>query len=360
MVRRTTWKWNWKGRPPEVDGVQLRGFQCVGFALCLHAGTGFPAPPVPAAWFSASVDRQASELSNPDAGYFGDKERGWFWYEHDPVPEATPELAPPKPVPQAEEKPQPAKPKEPAPLSAEWMRKNIEKYRDKAVDDPTKENVAAYAYLQRVMLDKAERFTNAFQGVVMNDPVLDENTRRPIATFGANAKDEIAQQSKSDTMKKLAGMAGLWFFYESTCKFCVKQAEVLKGLQATHGFSILPVAVDGMPLPGSPFKDYMADNGQARQLGVNMTPAIYLVKPGAGGSAIQLGQGLFAMGDIVERALYLAHEKHWIDTAEFDGTRAVTPLLVDSGLGNQMGQADLSDTAKMAGMIRANLKPKQH
>jgi conjugal transfer pilus assembly protein TraF len=240
------------------------------------------------------------------------------------------------------------------------MRKNMEKYRDKAIDDPTKENVAAYAYLQRVMLDKAERFTSAFQGVVMNDPVLDENTRRPIATFGANAKDEIAQKSKSATMKKLAGMAGLWFFYESTCKFCVKQAEVLKGLQATYGFSILPIAVDGMPLPGSPFKNYMADNGQARQLGVNTTPALYLVKPGAGGSAIQLGQGLFAMGEIVERSLYLAHERQWIDTAEFDDTRAVAPLLVDSGIGNKMGQADMSDTVKMVDMIRGNLKQKQH
>ena len=336
----------------------MRRCLCMGLALCLCAGKAFSEPPVPAGWFSASVGRPASELSNPNAGYFGDKERGWFWYEHDPAPEETPEPVPAKPVPQAAVKPPPATPDEPAPLSAEWMRKNMGKYRDKAIDDPTKENVAAYAYLQRVMMDKAERVTTAVQGVVMNDPVLDENTRRPIATFGANAKDEIARKSKSATMKKLAGMAGLWFFYESTCKFCVKQAEVLKGLQATYGFSILPVAVDGMPLPGSPFKDWIADNGQARQLGVGLTPAMYLVKPGAGGSAIQLGQGLFAMGEIVERALYLAHEKHWIGTDEFDGTRAVAPLLVDSDMGGRMGPAEMADAAKMVDMIRGNLKQK--
>ena len=336
----------------------MRLAACAGLALCLCAGTAFSENPVPAAWFGASTERPASGLSNPDAGYFGDKERGWFWYERDPAPDGMPEAAPAKPVPQADAKPPPAKPDGPVPLSAEWMRKNMGTYRDKAIDDPTRENVAAYAYLQRVMVDKAERFTNAFQGVVMNDPVLDENTRRPIATFGGTAKDGIAQKAKSATMKRLAGMVGLWFFYESTCKFCVKQAEVLKGLQATYGFSVLPVAVDGMPLPGSPFKDYVADNGQARQLGVGLTPAMYLVKPGAGGSAIQLGQGLFAMGEIVERALYLAHEKHWIDTAEFDGTRAVAPLLVDSDMGGRMGPAEMADAAKMVDMIRGNLKQK--
>ena len=337
----------------------MRGFLCT-LALCLWAGGAFSEPPVPTGWFSASMGRPASELSNPDAGYFGDKERGWFWYEQDPAPEESPEPAPAKPVPQEAVKPPQPKADEPAPLSAEWMRINMPKYRDRAIDDPTKENVAAYAYVQRVMLDKAERFTSAFQGVVMNDPVLDENTRRPIATFGANAKDEIAQQSKSATMKRLAGMAGLWFFYESTCKFCVKQAEVLKGLQATYGFSILPVAVDGMPLPGSPFKDYMADNGQAKQLGVNTTPALYLVKPGAGGGSIQLGQGLFAMDEIVERSLYLAHERRWIGTAEFDGTRAVAPILVDSDIGSKMGGGGMPGNAAMVEMIRGNLKSKQH
>jgi conjugal transfer pilus assembly protein TraF len=65
------------------------------------------------------------------------------------------------------------------PLSTAWFRKNLEKYRDRAIDDPSAENVAAYYYLQRVMMDKAHRFTDVAREVVMSDPFLDENQRRP-------------------------------------------------------------------------------------------------------------------------------------------------------------------------------------
>ena len=146
----------------------MRGCLCMGLALCLCAGTAFSEPPVPAGWFSASTGRPASELSNPNAGYFGDKERGWFWYEQYPVQEDTPEPAPAKPIQQAGVKPPQPKPEEPAPLSAEWMRINMGKYRDKAVDDPTKDNVT----------DKPDVNTNDLSAAVINDLLKDRRTDR--------------------------------------------------------------------------------------------------------------------------------------------------------------------------------------
>ena len=106
----------------------------------------------------------------------------------------------------------------------------MEKYRDKAIDEPTPENVSAYMYLQRVVLDKSEKFAQVTQQVVMSDPVLDENSRRPTATFGAFAMDDMATKGTENAAKKLAKSAGLWFFYASTCEFCIKEVGVLKGL----------------------------------------------------------------------------------------------------------------------------------
>jgi conjugal transfer pilus assembly protein TraF len=51
----------------------------------------------------------------------------------------------------------------PAPLSAAWLRANLERFRDQAIDDPSPRNVALYLYLQRLVLDKAERFAEAGQ-----------------------------------------------------------------------------------------------------------------------------------------------------------------------------------------------------
>lgn len=109
--------------------------------------------------------------------FFHDKERGWFWREEF--------IEPPLPKPKKEKHPTPIPARDSTeeiqPLSVAWLRKNLEKYRDQAIDVPSPENVAAYFYLQRVMMDKAHRFTDVAHEVVISDPRLDENVRRPIS-----------------------------------------------------------------------------------------------------------------------------------------------------------------------------------
>ena len=110
--------------------------------------------------------------SAPEVSYFADKQRGWFWYEVLPEPvkktqpesqaeqeKLKPDIKPTSDV-QAEIEPKiQANPSaEPQPLSSAWLKQNLEHYLNQAIDDPSPENVAAFYYLQRVMMDKAERF----------------------------------------------------------------------------------------------------------------------------------------------------------------------------------------------------------
>lgn len=260
-----------------------------------------------------NVEREREAAPGPaDTDYFTGKERGWFWYEREPEPAPEEEEASAPPPPPAPEPASPAArpaPPEPAPLSAAWFRQNMEKYRDRALDEPTPGNVAAYYALQRVMLDKASRFTDMAGQVSLSEPMLDENLLRPTASFGALAMDDRAVRATDGAARKLAAMAGLWFVYESTCPFCEKQAGPLKGLANAHGFKILPIALDGLPLPGNPFPDFVPDRGQARRLGADTTPALFLVRPGPGGGVLPLGQGLLSGDEIVRRAIALARQK---------------------------------------------------
>ena len=91
---------------------------------------------------------------------------GWHWY-NDPekIQEVEPEVVPePKEEPKKEPPkpkmmvPEPAKPKHPVAFSSEWLNTMIPKYLSRAVDDPTPENVEAFFLLQRLAMDKAERF----------------------------------------------------------------------------------------------------------------------------------------------------------------------------------------------------------
>ena len=139
--------------------------------------------------------------------------------------------------------PKPMTPAEPEPLTSAWLRKNMETYLNKAIDEPSHENVAAFYYLQRVMMDKAERFTNAARYVVMSDPQLDETVRRPVATYAANEANHQASVMADRVLKDIAGVAGILFFFRSDCPYCHVQAPILSMLETAYGFKIYPVSL---------------------------------------------------------------------------------------------------------------------
>jgi conjugal transfer pilus assembly protein TraF len=311
-------------------------------------------------FYGVSDGREQSASVSNNSLYYEDKERGWFWYEDPVLDEEIAETEPPplEPPPSQEKKamPQPAKLQESKPLSSEWFRKNMEKYRDKAIDEPTQQNVSTYMYLQRVMLDKAEKFSAVSQQVVMSDSVLDENSRRPIATFGAFAMDEMSTQGTEKAAKKLAEAAGLWFFYSSTCSFCVKEAGVLRGMMNAYGFKVLPIALDGLPLPGGDFPDFTIDRGQAKKLGVETTPALFLVKPGENGGAIQLGQGLLSGDEILKRAIALGHQNGWLNDNEYQETLKVKPMQVDNQTIQNINESVMENPNELVKTIRDNLR----
>ena len=176
-------------------------------------------------------------------------------------------------------------PEGPKPLSAEWLREHIGAYRDAAIDDPTPENVALYLYLQRVALDKSSRFAAATQRAVQRDPFLDEITQRPTATFAANLVNRQTGDHRDQVLQRIAQSAGVLFFFRSDCPYCEAQAPLLRLLENRFGFAVLPVSLDGAPLPGGEFPQFRQDRGQAQALGVVSTPALFLVAPARCGRA---------------------------------------------------------------------------
>ena len=148
--------------------------------------------------------------------WFDRHSEGWFWYE--PVQDSGAGQ---------EELPQPSATVVSQPLSTVWLRKNIDQYLDKAIDDPSKENVSAYLYLNKIVKEKAERFARAGKRVIESNPYLDENVRRPISPAAAKLKDDIAYKAKESFLTKVAKTAGLVFFYRGSCPLCHVQAKTI-------------------------------------------------------------------------------------------------------------------------------------
>ena len=275
------------------------------------------------------TDRETSVVE----AWYGRKSEGWHWYK-DPVKEEPEEVLPPEPPeePQKEKKedrivplvtpapaPAQAKPDEPVAFSQAWLQKMIPVYLMNAVDNPTPENIEAFYVLQRIAMDKAERFARMAEQVRVGNRLIDETFRRPTSNFGLQDIDKEADRRTAELLAKVADFSGLFFFFKEGCPFCERQAPIIKELER-KGFSVIAVSLDGGTLHTARFDRVVRDNGQAALLNVQSTPAVFLANPKTGTIAL-LGESLMAQPELERRILLVAARNEWITQEELAQTR---------------------------------------
>ncbi|WP_175816909.1 conjugal transfer protein TraF [Burkholderia diffusa] len=228
---------------------------------------------------------------------------------------AAPESASMPPPARAAAAPQPAAPKAgPQKVDVAFLRKVYPMLEERAINDPTDDNIAAYMYTKRIILDKAQRFSQGIGRVLRQDPLLDENNRVPYASTGAlsvrNA-DYLAQQK---AVEELARIGGLVAFVDSTCRFCAMQLPVLDMMKRAHNIEYLVVSLDGSRPKG--FKGPLVpDNGLFRKLGLKLTPSIVFVpRPRAYVGAADpnqyliVAQGFYALDELIKQVAFAGHD----------------------------------------------------
>lgn len=269
---------------------------------------------------------------------------GWHFYE---PPKKKPQKPIEEPVapslPQLPPSVEPSKPAGPAPLSAEWIKQSLPRYQMMALDDPSPRNVELVAYLERLSIDKAERYAQARQRVVVSNPALDEFARSPLTGVQRDAADTRMSVAKQAAIAQIAQRAGLWYFFSSTCPYCAKQDPILDRFQARTGVSILPISLDGGPLASRASKQYVVNQGQAQQLGVMTTPTL-VVADTATGKLMNLAAGLRTISEIEERLLQVGKTEGWISEAQYDeAVRGEQRMFLTDGLNNLQALEDNPD-----------------
>ncbi|ODN41348.1 conjugal transfer protein TraF [Piscirickettsia litoralis] len=275
------------------------------------------------------------QSSKAENSFYSQQEQGWFWYKSEPKEVKPKRKQHPKTVNNTSLKqPTPTiktKSSSEAPLSSAWLRKNLPKYLDAAQDNPTLDNVKTYFYLQRIAMDKANRFSDMAQLAVVGNPNLDELSRRPTATFASQEIDKETKKRREHILNLLKKQVGIFFFFRSTCPYCEAESKIIKVMQ-NEGFKVIPISTDGKPFPNGSFPNYKIDTGQSKNLGIQQVPALFLVS--GKGEVAPLGQGLMSYDQITQRMLISARQKNWISQSEFDLTR---PLLhMSNNLANKL------------------------
>lgn len=198
-------------------------------------------------------------------------------------------------------------------VDVEWLQKNYAVLYKKAVDDPSEVNVRALAYVQKILVDKAQRFQQVMTKVTDADPIINENTSTPIAGAGALAIRNANYRAQSAAVVELSKFAGMVVFVDGVCRFCAMQMPPIKMLKEEFGIDALVVSLDGQRPPGytGPIQK---DNGLYRKLGLKVTPSVALVpnpKPFVDGqdpnTYLVVAQGFYSADSLAKQLAYAGH-----------------------------------------------------
>jgi len=239
----------------------------------------------------------SADQSTQQAAYgrwFGDAERGWFWYE-DP-PEAIEDPDPVAVMPAVG-----VLPADPI-AELETLQAHVERAKALAVLHPTETHIRQWMELNAAVQRRATLFADMTQRVVWSTPSLDQSLVRPHSPEGLKAWTAARTESRTAALRDIAQTYGLFFVFSSDCPYCIQIAPFLQRFARTYDFTLIPISVDGGTLPE--FPDARYEPSIKARLGVDVTPAIFLVDPGAG--HIQpIAYGVISLSELETRIVRL-------------------------------------------------------
>ena len=230
-----------------------------------------------------------AEPAAPGEPYFGQRERGWFWYE--PFPSRAEEARPGTPGRR---------------LTVKEIRERGERLFEAALLSPDRENVRAYMEHQKRVLERSEEFARVWKRVLWESPALDATVDDPVSAAGAEISRNLRKTAREGVMERISRVGKLVFFFRSDCPFCRGQAEVVKTLERRHGIGVLAASLDGRGLHPL-YPRFVNGAAQAARLGVERVPALFLFVPSRR-KIVRIGTGYLTLGEI-RRRLHVVGEE---------------------------------------------------
>lgn len=230
----------------------------------------------------AGTDAAEALPTLPPTLYYKAGEKGWFWYEQTPTKPAKKKPQEPKQVVAAAAVPAAPSPKpEEDPndplVRMKLFQEELERIQARAVLDPTPANVQAFMLINAQTQARAGKFAEVWQQVLLGTPQLDYRLVKPVDDAAIHAVNDAKLVINEEGMRAASKEYGLFFFFKSTCPYCIKIAPVIKQFSAQYGFHVVPVSLDGAGLPEYP--EFKSGQQAGIALKVESTPAIFLVNP---------------------------------------------------------------------------------
>lgn len=218
--------------------------------------------------------------------------RGWYYYD-DPKPESV----------QAESK-LPPKYKSYTEFN-EAVKREFEEIQNRAIYNPTPENIQAYNEALRAVSNNAVRFGMLSVTQNWQDPNAGISMS---AANGAGLQLDLNKQREqiADIVKRYA----LFYFIDKDCKYCSVEANELKRMEYTYNITVRVISMDGSTLQQYP--NPTLDNGISKKLGVKEAGELMAFDSNNNKTTI-LGFGYVHFDQIVQRlqTLFITGTANW-------------------------------------------------
>jgi conjugal transfer pilus assembly protein TraF len=229
-----------------------------------------------------ALSTQAATTKN----YYAQHAIGWHWYDDPKLAAKADNKVTVNPI-----------------LQMQALKQTVEWTLDKAILDPTVENVKAYIVLQNAISQRADQFSRVWQWALLQGPHLDFSLVHPTNQIGRAVYLDALTDQQDQAIKALAKQRGLFFFYHSQCPYCQRFAPIVKSFSERYGMPVVPITTDGIALPE--FPNSRSDQGQAQKFQVRAQPALFTVDPYTH-QAVPVAYGLISEQDLRQRILNIA------------------------------------------------------
>ena len=189
-------------------------------------------------------------------------------------------------------------------IRSKSLKKIMPEVLNKALDNPTYQNVLTYYLLMQMAMNKSETFSKVSSTLSLLNPSLDESSKRAQFPKALLLETNQKQKEKEEKLLEIAKTSGIIFVYKGECPYCQSAISQL-ALLNKFNFKIIAINVDGK------FKEeinqyayrHVFDQGIVGVLGIINVPSFVLVVPNSKKQIAVVSSSLIKDSDLISRII---------------------------------------------------------
>ena len=248
--------------------------------------------------FKQEDSRYLSDKFSSDRfrGFYGDRNRGWYWYEdpaeiQDEEDIVDEEGAEQKKAGQKKQEKKGKREKREKEIEAilrsgnattkmNLIKEEIDRAKNEAILYPTHKNIANYIEVQNRWADHSSYFSQKWQEVILRHPDLNYSLRSPTNASGRKIYIEEKRQAEEKELIRFSKKGGIFYFYKLNCRACQAMTAIIKQLEKEYQITILPISIDDKISPAWPNSKTGSEVQTIIQaFQIKYIPALFAVSP---------------------------------------------------------------------------------